>query len=64
MAKYIDSAFNQKATRLEYLMAIKIVWVEGGEYVGRAADGIVVSLGSDRLGVESYLETNPTPDKW
>jgi hypothetical protein len=42
----------------------KDVWIEKGEYVGRASDGTIVSLGLDKLEVERYLRSYPNPTDW
>lgn len=51
---------------LEKLLLSGDVWIEGTDYVGRASDGVIVSLGrtDERLSVEAYLETNPLPKNW
>jgi hypothetical protein len=44
-----------------------IVWIERGqEYVGRASDGVLVTLGSvgDEKQIIAYLTEHPTPDSW
>ena len=46
------------------------VWVESGELVGVAADGIIVNLGCVNLdgslsaSTLSYLAANPHPENW
>jgi hypothetical protein len=51
---------------LDRLKAEGLVWVENGEYVGRAADGAIVSVGSihDEVGTERYLRAHPSPEQW
>lgn len=42
------------------------IWVENGEYVGRASDGVIVNLGA--VGCEAnltlYLIIRPDPKDW
>ena len=56
----------EKQTRLEFLLALGTLWVEGREFVGRASDGVVVSLGGldERKQIEAYLLEHPTPETW
>lgn len=51
---------------LDHLLKDGSVWLDGREYVGRATDGVEVSLGSlgDEEWIEKYLSANPTPDTW
>jgi hypothetical protein len=55
---------------LDAAMAAGYVWTENGyEYLGRAADGVVVGIGcvlrpKDLLAIEAWLRDYPTPDKW
>ena len=53
-------------TTLDALIAAGTVWVDDGEYVGRASDGTEVSLGyvGDEPAVARYLAANPTPERW
>jgi hypothetical protein len=39
---------------LDKLLSDGLVWLEGGEYVGRATDGVVVRLGE--FGEEEIME--------
>lgn len=51
---------------LDRLLAEGLVWTEESDFVGRAADGTIVSLGMvDRPDwTEDYLTERPTPDLW
>jgi hypothetical protein len=51
---------------LAALLAQGTVWCEDGSYVGKAADGVVVSVGTVgcEKQTESYLSANPTPADW
>ena len=44
----------------------RTVWVEDGEYVGKAADGTVVAVGTLGYpeGADRYLQHNPEPKDW
>lgn len=51
---------------LDSLLASGVVWVEGSDYIGRASDGVVVSIGivgMERT-AEDYLKIHSTPDTW
>jgi hypothetical protein len=49
---------------LDKLLDSNDVWIEKDEYVGRAGDGTIVSLGLDKLKVERYLRSYPNPTDW
>jgi hypothetical protein len=62
-------ARKRPPTLLGQYMAAGIIWREGREYLGRAADGVVVTLGmcddvDDAYALECYLQEHPTPDTW
>lgn len=56
------------------LMESGVIYREGNEYVGKASDGAIVSLGystrdltgrwSGEEALENYLRSHPTPDTW
>ncbi len=52
-------------TLQEYL-ANGTVWIEGSDYVARASDGVIVSIGNvgREEQVEAYLADNPAPSDW
>lgn len=49
---------------LSRLIVRGVVWEKDGEWVGRAADGKVVSLGSTPADAERYLSNYPDPQGW
>lgn len=49
---------------LSRLIIRGVVWERNGEWVGRAADGMVVSLGSTPADAENYLSQHPIPEDW
>ena len=57
---------NDRSETLEKLMHDGTVWIDDGEYVGRAADGQVVGLGSvgNESSLESLLAERPSPADW
>ncbi len=60
---------KQDTATLKTLKALLLkgtVWIEDDEYLGRASDGVVISLGvvGHESGAERYLRANPIPDKW
>ena len=55
---------NKATPILDRLILEGIVWVEVNTYVGKAADGVTVSLGCDKDQVERYLTANPSPSDW
>ncbi len=42
------------------------IWLEGSEYVGSGADGVVVTIGHQTQChvIERYLAHNPEPKDW
>ncbi len=62
----VAGAMKPKTPTLDALIALGTVWIEDCDYVGRASDGTVVSLGSvyDAGGTEGYLCEYSTPDTW
>ena len=51
---------------LQKLIRSKKIFIDNGEYVGKAADGKEVSLGNigDEKQVEKYLKSHPDPKDW
>jgi len=53
---------------LDRLIEEGLVWIEGNDYVGKAADGETVSFGladdRNKKNVERYLKANPKPEDW
>jgi hypothetical protein len=63
----MDKLDPTKYPTLYSLIEQGLVWLdENNEYVGRASDGIEVSIGSihDRERCERYLKDRPSPDRW
>jgi hypothetical protein len=59
-------ARNAATPTLDRLLADGVVWQEGRDYVGRAGDGVIVSVGSvdSPASTEDYLYTHPSPCDW
>ena len=57
---------TSKFPTLDALIKQGTVWQEGYQYLGRASDGTVVSIGTTNYerNAEYYLAANPTPDLW
>lgn len=51
---------------LSALLTSGAIWIDVDTYLGRAADGVEVALGTvyTRSAVETYLADHPTPDTW
>jgi hypothetical protein len=49
---------------LDHLVVRGVVCDRDGEWVGRAADGTTVSLGSTPEDAERYLTQHPDPKDW
>jgi len=54
---------------LDSLIAADVVRTDGIEYIGRASDGVEVTIGcvltdKDLVRLEAWLRDYPTPDKW
>lgn len=58
--KYLNEGLLQK------LIKAKKIFIDNGEYVGKASSGEEVSLGSigDEKSVEKYLKSHPDPKDW
>ncbi len=52
--------------RLQALIDSGTVWIDGGNYVGKASDGVDVDIGEVCYEdtVEMYLAEHPTPNTW
>lgn len=57
---------KSKTPTLDTLIASGNVWIEDGEYVGKAADGTVVAFGATFAPeqTERYLSARPDPKQW
>lgn len=63
-----------KTPTLDRLLAEGALWIDGPDYVGIAADGIEIAVGTVGPGgkkheafegrTEAYLVDHPTPDTW
>lgn len=55
-----------KESTLKKLMKSGSIVLKNGEYIGKAADGEEVSLGSkgEEKTIEKYLKDHPTPKDW
>lgn len=64
--KELEKINKEPTPILDKFLDDGIVWVEDGEYVGKASDGTVVSLGNfhDPGIVEIYLKHNQDPSNW
>jgi hypothetical protein len=51
---------------LSALLTSGDLWIDVDTYVGKAADGVEVTVGTvyNRAGVEAYLVEYPTPETW
>ena len=67
-ADMIDGMMRKVALEdmLQRLLDLKLIWIDGGEYVGKAEDGEEVNLGM--VGKEDalmdYLSMHPSPKDW
>lgn len=62
-------SIEEDVPALKSLLDSGVAWLEHTEVVGKASDGVEVSLGSildrrDRLNLASYLKSNPSPESW
>ena len=55
-----------KFLTLDRLLQSGDIWIERGEYIGRASDGIIVSIGTIGFeqDAERYLRARPDPKDW
>lgn len=65
----MNATAHVKADRYPTLRAMLdagTVWLEEGCYVARAADGVIVQVGSigGERATDDYLRANPTPGAW
>jgi hypothetical protein len=51
---------------LQLLIAEGRIWLDEEDYVGKAADGVIVSLGvlGGEKQLSEYLSTHPDPEDW
>jgi hypothetical protein len=61
----IELTMHEKAEMLDHVMRLgkETIWYEKYEWVGKAADGTIVNLGSGP-GVIAYLRKCPSPSDW
>lgn len=52
--------------RLDQHLRLGTIFVENGQYIGKAADGTEVFLGTvgDEASLEGYLSAYPQPSDW
>jgi hypothetical protein len=63
---YFDGLDPSRHPTLSRLLDVGYVAIEKHSYVGRAADGVLVAVGTvgDEDATERYLKAYPTPSLW
>ena len=62
----IDKPLDKKYPRLTALLTSGELWIDRGEYIGRATDGTECAVGTVgcEASAERYLTAHPGPDEW
>jgi hypothetical protein len=57
---------DEKHPTLSKLLVAGTITIDKGEYIGKASDGVTVSIGTCGYedAAERYLAARPTPDLW